>query len=138
MIRVLTVGVFDLLHIGHVLLFQHIKELYGKNCCLTVAVQDGDYIHKYKPEAKMVYNTEERIYMVKSVRYVDDVVVYKDVDKDIQNLEFDVFVKGPDQNHEGFRRAEEWCMHHGKEVATIQRTGGISSTMIAKFTVESR
>ena len=61
---VLTFGVYDMLHIGHILLFQHAKELGDR---LVVAVQDGDRILKYKPEAQMVYTTEERVYMPSSM-----------------------------------------------------------------------
>lgn len=127
---ILTVGVYDLLHIGHMLLFKRAKELGDK---LIVAVQDGDVILKYKPEAKMVYTTEERCYMVSTIKYVDEVIVYRDVDKDIQNIDFDVFAKGPDQTHEGFQRAVKWCEEHGKEVVVVPRTEGISSTMLREL-----
>ena len=119
-----------MLHIGHMLLFKHAKELGDR---LIVAVQDGDCIQKYKPEAKMVYSTEERLYMVSIIKYVDEVVVYKDVDKDIKKIEFDVFAIGPDQNHTGFQRAIQWCKAHGKEVVVIPRTEGISSTMLREY-----
>jgi cytidyltransferase-related domain len=83
--NILTFGVYDMLHIGHILLFQHIKELFPSDeCHLIVAVQDSDYILKYKPEAKMVYTTEERLFMVSSIRWVDEVVTYQDVDLDIK------------------------------------------------------
>lgn len=78
----------------------------------------------------MVYSTEERVYMVGSIRFVDEVVVYKDVDEDIKNIQFDVFAKGPDQVHAGFQRAVQWCKDNGKEVVVIPRTEGISSTML--------
>lgn len=131
---ILTVGVYDMLHIGHILLFKHAKELFpNEGCRLIVAVQDGDYILKYKPGTKMVYSTEERMFMVSSVRWVDEVVVYKDVDVDIQNIQFDVFAKGPDQNHAGFLRAVEWCKRRGKEVVVIPRTDGISSTLLREY-----
>lgn len=131
---ILTVGVYDMLHIGHILLFKHAKELFSEDeCKLIVAVQDGDYIQKYKPEANMIYTTEERMFMVSAVRWVDDVVVYMDVDKDIQNIDFDVFAKGPDQIHEGFQRAVEWCKANGKDVVVIPRTEGISSTMLREY-----
>lgn len=128
---ILTVGVYDMLHIGHILLFKHAKELGDK---LIVAVQDGDYILKYKPGTQMVYTTEERMYMVSAIKYVDEVVVYRDVDTDIQNIDFDVFAKGPDQQHEGFQRAVDWCKANGKEVVVIPRTEGISSTMLREYT----
>jgi cytidyltransferase-like protein len=131
---ILTFGVYDMLHIGHILLFKHAKELFPVDeCRLVVAVQDGNYILKYKPEAKMVYSTEERMFMVRSVRWVDEVVSYKDVDIDIQNIDFDVFAKGPDQNHAGFLRAVEWCRNNHKDVVIIPRTEGISSTMLREY-----
>lgn len=128
--KVLTFGVYDMLHIGHILLFQRAKALGDY---LTVAVQDGDLILKYKPGTEMVYSTEERVFMVGAVRYVDEVVVYKDVDVDIQGLDFDVFAVGQDQNHAGFQRAMQWCRDHGKEVVVLPRTEGISSTMLRNY-----
>lgn len=125
--RVLTFGVFDMLHIGHMLLFKRAKELGDY---LIVALQDGDYVRKYKPGTEMVYSTEERAFMVSALKYVDEVVIYKDVDLDIQHVDFDIFVKGPDQNHAGFQRAVEWCRTHGKDVVVLPRTEGISSTML--------
>jgi len=131
---ILTFGVYDMLHIGHILLFKHAKELFpGEECRLIVAVQDGDCILKYKPDTKMVYSTEERVFMVNAVRWVDEVVTYRDVDVNIQNIEFDVFAKGPDQTHSGFQRASQWCSDHGKEVVVIPRTEGISSTMLREI-----
>lgn len=125
--KVITFGVYDLLHIGHVLLFKKAKELGDY---LIVAVQDDDVIRKYKPEAEMVYTINERLMMVGAIKYVDEVVVYKNVDKDIRKIDFDVFAKGPDQNHEGFQRAIDWCRDNEREVVVIPRTEGISSTMI--------
>lgn len=127
---VLTVGVYDMLHIGHILLFKKAKELGNR---LIVAVQDESVILKYKPQAKMIYSTEERCYMVSTIKYVDEVIVYKDVDKDIQSVNFDIFAKGPDQVHEGFQRAVKWCEEHGKEVVVIPRTEGISSTLLREY-----
>ena len=127
---VITFGVYDMLHIGHMLLFKRAKELGDR---LIVAVQDGEYIQKYKPGTEMVYTTEERMFMVSAIRYVDEVVVYRDVDKDLPTFDFDVFAKGPDQSHAGFQRAVEWCNANGKEVVVIPRTEGISSTMLREY-----
>ena len=131
---ILTFGVYDMLHIGHILLFKNAKGLFPNDeCRLIVAVQDGDYILKYKPGTNMVYTTEERLFMVSSIRWVDEVIIYKDVDIDIQNVDFDVFAKGPDQRHPGFQRAVEWCEANGKDVVVIPRTEGISSTMLRNY-----
>lgn len=129
--RVLTFGVYDMLHIGHILLFKKAKDLGDE---LIVAVQDGDVVLKYKPNTNLVYTTEERQYMVSTIKYVDRVLIYKDIDLDIKDIDFDIFVKGPDQCHEGFKKAIEWCNSHGKQVVTIPRTEGISSTLLRKYT----
>ena len=132
--RILTVGVFDILHIGHMLLFKHAKELFpDEECKLIVAVQEEDCILKYKPNTKMVNTTEERMFMVSAIRWVDDVVTYRDVDEDIQHIDFDVFAKGPDQQHSGFQRAVEWCKSNGKQVIIIPRTEGISSSLLREY-----
>ena len=128
--RVLTVGVYDLLHWGHFELFRRAKELAGEGGCLMVAVQDDASVVKYKPNARLVYNWDKRVKMIRALRYVDEVVPYSDVDISIQQLNFDVFAVGEDQTHAGFRRAMDWCRDHGKEVVILRRTEGISSSQI--------
>ena len=123
--KVLTVGVYDLLHKGHVELFRRAK---GLGDYLIVAAQDSDFILKYKPTAKVLNSTEDRKYMIKSIRYVDEVTTYTDVDKIVQNVDFDIFVTGPDQCHSGFQRAIQWCEDHGKEHIVLGRTDGVSSS----------
>lgn len=123
--RVFTVGVYDLLHKGHVELYRRAK---GLGDYLIVAVQDGDFILKYKPNANVLNSTDDRKYMVKSIRYVDEVITYYDVDKIVQEVDFDVFVTGPDQCHEGFKKAIQWCEENGKEHIVLGRTDGVSSS----------
>ncbi len=124
---VFTVGVYDLLHIGHVHLFRRAKSLGDR---LIVAVQESDVVLKYKPGSQLVYSTEERMYMVKSIRYVNDVITYRDVDTIVKEVDFDIIVLGPDQNHEGFQRAIQWCKDHGREIVVLPRTDGISSSWL--------
>jgi len=123
--KVLTVGVYDLLHKGHVELYRRAK---GLGDYLIVAAQDSDFILKYKPTAKVLNSTEDRKYMIKSIRYVDEVITYTDVDKIVQEVDFDVFVTGPDQCHAGFQKAIKWCEEHGKEHTVLARTDGVSSS----------
>lgn len=125
--KVLTVGVFDYFHIGHLNLFVNAKK-YGN--WLIVAVQDGNLIKKTKPNAKVLYTTEQRIELVRALRVVDDVCVYKDVDTFIPTIDFDVFAVGEDQNHAGFQRAIKWCENNNKIVVRLPRTKGISSSDI--------
>lgn len=125
--KVMTVGVYDLLHKGHVELFRKAR---GLGDYLIVAAQDSDYILKYKPNARVMNSTEDRKYMIKSIRYVDEVITYTDVDKIVQEVDFDLFVTGQDQVHAGFQRAIQWCEEHGKEHIVLGRTDGVSSSML--------
>ncbi len=127
MTKVLTVGVYDFFHLGHLRLFQRAKALGDY---LVVAVQDGDFILKFKPDAKVLYTTQERVEIVSALRPVDEVVLYTAIDESIQHIDFDIFAIGEDQTHAGFQRAVKWCEEHGKQVVRLPRTPGICSSQI--------
>lgn len=128
--KVLTVGVYDLLHWGHFELFRRAKELAGPGGKLVVAVQRDEVVTKYKPQAKLVYDWNKRVKMISALRYVDEVVPYEDIDESIKHIDFSVFAIGGDQVHAGFQRAVKWCEENGKQVVRLVRTDGISSTQL--------
>ena len=128
--KVLTVGVYDLLHWGHFELFRRCKELAGDGGELIVAVQEDSIVTKYKPQTKLVYDWTTRVKMIKALRYVDDVVPYGDIDESIKSIDFDVFAVGGDQTHAGFQRAMEWCKKQGRDVVVLGRTEGVSSSQL--------
>ena len=129
--KVFTVGVFDMLHYGHFELFRRAKEL-ANGGTLTVAIQDDEFVLRYKPGTRLVYPLNVRIAMVSALRTVDQVVIYRDVDEIVKRIPFDVFVVGGDQTHIGFVRAIRWCESNGKRVVRLERTEGISSTSLRK------
>ena len=128
--KVLTVGVFDYFHLGHLRLFENAKK-FGDY--LIVAVQEGDFILKFKPDANILYTTEQRIELVKALRIVDEVITYQAVDEIVKEVDFDIFAVGEDQKHTGFQNAIQWCLDHGKKVIRLPRTQGICSSMIKQI-----
>lgn len=124
--RVFTVGVFDLFHLGHVNLLKAAKQLGDY---LIVGVQYN--VEKYK-DAHIFYDFEQRVDIIRSLRFVDLAVPYEAVDTRIAEIEFDVFAKGPDQCHAGFQRAIQFCAEHGKRVVTLPRTRNISASALRK------
>lgn len=130
--KILTFGVFDMLHFGHIALFKKLADyiIDKGGGQVLVAVQDNDFVLKYKPNSRIVYSLEEKIFMLEAIRYIDKIVVYKNVDEDIKKIDFDILAVGPDQNHEGFQRAIIWCRDNGKEVVVMPRTEGISSSLL--------
>lgn len=131
MTKIFTVGVFDFFHLGHLRLFKRAKK---QGDYLIVAIQRN--VNKYKPNTKVLYSFKQRLEMVSSIKFVDEVIAYNDVDKIIKKIDFNVFVKGPDQNHNGFKKAVKYCKLNNKKVVTLSRTMGISSTKL-KALIES-
>jgi len=123
--RVLTVGVFDFFHLGHLRILKKAKECGDY---LIVAVQKN--VSKYKPNSKIIYNLKQRIEIINSIKCVDEVVTYTDIDKIIKKIKIDVFVKGPDQNHDGFKKAVKYCQDNNIDVVVLPRTKGISSSLL--------
>ena len=124
-----TTGVYDMFHIGHLNILRRAKE----QCeYLIVGVSTDECVESYKHHSPII-PYEQRAAIVAAIKYVDEVVVYRDVDVDIQKHDFDIFAKGPDQQHAGFQRAVAWCEANGKQVVIIPRTEGISSTMLREY-----
>lgn len=126
--KIITFGVFDYFHLGHLRLFKQCKK-HGDY--LIVAVQDGDFILKYKPDAQVMYSTEERVEMIRALRVVDEVVVYQKICPEfLENIDFDVLALGEDHTSERFLVTSDWCINVGKEVVRMKRTPGICSSSI--------
>lgn len=128
--KVITFGVFDYFHLGHLRLFKQCKK-HGDY--LIVAVQDGDSIKKWKPEAKVLYSTDERIEMLSALKIVDSVIVYDSVCPEfLETIDFDILALGEDHVAERMQKCAEWCKEHNKKVVRLKRTQGICSTEIKK------
>lgn len=126
--KILTFGVFDYFHLGHLRLFKQCKEYADY---LIVAVQNGEYILKFKPDANVLYSTEERVEILEALRIVDKVLVYDSVDiETLKKIDFDVLALGEDHRGERFNKVEQWCIANGKEVVRLKRTQGICSSDI--------
>ena len=128
--KILTFGVYDYFHLGHLRLFKQCKEYADY---LIVAVQDGDYILKFKSDAKVLYSTEERVEILEALRIVDKVVVYDTVGvAALEKIDFDILALGEDHRGGRFDEVEKWCNEHGKKVVRLRRTPGICSSEIKK------
>lgn len=126
--KILTFGVYDYFHLGHLRLFKQCKEHADY---LIVAVQDGNYILKYKPDAKILYSTAERVEIIKALRVVDEVVIYQTVGAEaLEKIDFDILALGEDHKGGRFDEAVKWCKEHDKSAVRLKRTPGICSSNI--------
>ncbi len=130
MTKVVTFGVYDYFHLGHLRLFKQAKE-HGDY--LIVAVQDGSFIKQFKPDAHILYSTEERVEIISALRIVDEVVVYNTLSTaTLEKIDFDILALGEDHKGGRFDEAVVWCEAHGRKVVRLKRTPGIASTDIKK------
>ena len=130
MSKILTFGVYDYFHLGHLSLFKQCKQHADY---LIVAVQDSDYILKYKPTAQIRYSTAERVEMLEALRIVDKVIVYDSVCVEtLEKIDFDILALGEDHKGGRFDEVEKWCNEHNKKVVRLKRTPGICSSDIKK------
>ena len=130
----ITFGVFDLLHFGHFELFRRIRELVGENGNVYVMLQIDEMIAKYKPGCKSVYDFTTRQKMIETLRTVDKAIPYDVVGVDaVKDIDFNILVVGPEHTNERFQRLFKWCAETGKEVVTLPRTEGISTTQLKKI-----
>ena len=100
-IKVLTSGVFDILNLGHIKILTQAKSLGDYLVC---CVQDDASAFKSKGE-KPILSIDERVDQIKALSFIDEVVVYSDVDQRglWKKLNPNVIVQGDDYIHSGDR-----------------------------------
>ena len=117
--KVFVSGCYDLLHSGHVEFFRQASE-YGD---LYVGIGSDATILDYKHH-KTVYSEQERLFMVKSIRYVKDAFInagsgIMDFIPTVDFLKPDILVVNEDGGNEEKRR---FCEERGIEYVVLKRT----------------
>lgn len=117
--KVFVSGCYDLLHSGHVEFFRQASQ-YGD---LYVGIGSDKTILGYKHH-KTFYPEKERLFMVKSIRYVKDAFINEgsgimDFVPTIEKVKPDVFVVNADGSNDEKRR---FCEDHGIAYVVLQRT----------------
>ena len=117
--KVFVSGCYDLLHSGHVEFFRQASQ-YGD---LYVGIGSDETILGYKHH-KTFYPEQERLFMVKSIRYVKDAFINQgngimDFVPTIDIVKPDIFVVNADGSSETKRK---FCEERGIEYVELQRT----------------
>ena len=118
MAKVFVSGCYDMLHSGHVAFFKE-ASLYGD---LYVGIGSDATIEELKSR-KTVCSEQERLYMVKAIRYVKDAYINRgsgmmDFVETMEMVQPDIFVVNEDGNTEAKRR---FCAERGIEYVVLQR-----------------
>lgn len=117
--KVFVSGCYDLLHSGHVEFFRQASQ-YGD---LYVGIGSDETILGYKHH-KTFYPEQERLFMVKSIRYVKDAFINQgngimDFVPTIDIVKPDIFVVNADGSSETKRK---FCEERGIEYVVLERT----------------
>lgn len=126
-----TAGVFDLFHIGHLNLLKKAKE----NCdYLIVGVNSDKLVKEYKNKTPIIPQ-EERIEIIKALKYADQVVLVNNRDKldAYKKYKFNRIFVGDDwKNHPSYLISQKQLTPYNVEFVFFPYTQTTSSTLIRK------
>lgn len=123
MINIITFGTFDIFHLGHLRVLQRAKELGGQ---LIVGIST-DALNFSKKGRYPVYSQEERMEIIASIRYVDEVFYEESLEQKgdyLKKYKADILVMGDDWQGK-FDKFRDFC-----EVIYFPRTPSISTTEV--------
>ncbi len=124
-------GVYDLFHIGHLNVLRNATNF----CDHLIAGVVTDEMAQRNKGSRPVVPLEERIEIVRAIRYVGDAVA-EDVPHKLEmweRLRFDVIIKGDDwKGTDRGDKLESDFAEVGVEVAYVPYTARTSSTMLRK------
>lgn len=125
-----TTGVYDLFHIGHLNLLKNAKGM----CDRLVVGVTVDELVAYKGKKSMI-PFEDRIEIVRSIKYVDAAIPQYDMDKlaACKKIGAQILFVGDDwYKTEKWNEYEKAFVKEGIKIVYFPYTKGISSTQITK------
>lgn len=124
-----TTGVFDMFHIGHLNIIKKAKEQCD---FLIVGVSTDENVISYKHKTPII-PFDQRIEIVRSIRYVDLAVAQANMNKieAWDRLHFDVLFHGDDwKNSDMYNNLVLELKKRNVDVVFLPHTDGISSTIL--------
>ena len=132
-----TTGVFDMFHIGHLNILKKAKEQCDY---LIVGVSTDELVYKSKNKVPII-PFEERVEIVKAIKYVDEVVPQYNKDKlaAYDKYKFDIMFVGDDwKGTDLFNKCEEELAKKGSKVVYFPYTQGTSSTILREKVLNNK
>ena len=127
---VLTNGVFDLLHTGHLYYLQQARKLGD---ALIVAINSDESTRKIKGPTRPIMNEQQRAYALAACFFIDATVIFTEPNMmpTIEALKPDIYCKAGDYTlqtiHQGERGVLEAC---GAQIRFMPFLKGFSTTLL--------
>jgi len=123
--KIITFGTYDLFHKGHLNILKKAREL-GDYLIVGIST---DALNFSKKNIYPTYSEQDRLEIVKAIRYVDEVFFEESLEFKIEYIKkykADILVMGNDWEGK-FDFCKEFC-----QVNYLPRTEGISTTLLKK------
>jgi len=127
--KVITSGVYDILNLGHINILTEAKKLGNYLVCCVQADESVINSKKIAP----ILNTAERVNQIKALGFVDEVIVYDEIDQRELwgKIKPSIIVQGDDYLYSGERiEAIRYIINNKIRLILLPRTEGISSSII--------
>ena len=127
-----TSGVYDMFHIGHLNVIKNAK----KHCQRLIVGVSTDEVVKQNKNKNPVIPFDERVAIVKAIKYVNQVVPQERYDiegkiETVKKYSIDVMFVGSDwQGTDKWDKIEEELNKIGCKVIYLPHTDGVSSTLL--------
>lgn len=124
-----TSGVYDMFHIGHLNILRRAKEQCEH---LIVGVTTDELCYSRKQKYPII-NENDRMDIVRAIRFVDEVVAQSDMDKlkMVKQIGADAVFVGSDwKGTDAWNNYEKEFSNVGCSVVYLDHTDGISSTIL--------
>ena len=124
-----TTGVYDMFHIGHLNILAKAKEM----CDYLIVGVTTDELCLARKNKKPIICEDERVAIVRAIRFVDQVVLQEDMDKlsAVKKHGVDVVFVGSDwEGTPSWKEYEKQFAEIGCSVVYLDHTKGISSTIL--------
>jgi len=121
-------GTFDVLHMGHIELFNKARKLAGPKGKVVVGTDSDERIRELKGPSRPINNIFDRIGFLRAIKYIDGVVTFSSDDElqaQIKRFSPDILLIGDDYIGKPIVGSQ-----YAKEIVYFLRYGGLSSTMI--------
>ncbi len=124
-----TQGTYDMFHIGHLNLIKNAK----KHCdYLVVGINTDELVESYKNKRPII-PLAERVEIVRAIKYVDEVIVTKTLDKKEiwESVRFDEIYIGDDwKGNERWEATRKEMEELGAKLVFLPYTKDTSSTIL--------